>query len=53
MPKLTQFSIDLNNRQLLIDGDVNKWNMAKFIARVEYKQEFDRLMQVMAPIQID
>lgn len=53
MPKLAEFSIDYNNRKLLTDGDVNKWNMAKFIARIEYKQEFERLLQEMAPFQIN
>ena len=53
MPKLAEFSTDYNNRKLLTDGNVNKWNMAKFIARIEYKQEFDRLLQEMAPIQIN
>lgn len=53
MPKLAEFSTDYNNRKLLTDGDVNKWNMAKFVARIEYKQEFDRLLQEMSPIQIN
>ena len=53
MPKLAEFSTDYNNRKLLTDRNVNKWNMAKFIARIEYKQEFDRLLQEMAPIQIN
>jgi hypothetical protein len=53
MPKLAEFSTDYNNRKLLTDVDVNKCNMAKFIARVEIKQELDRLLQEMSPIQLN